>query len=226
MNNKTILIFLIIALSAIISYFVRKIALDKISRQLYEAAYVNKDTALFESLINSLQAQMFIAERSRKIMSLNYYISINDNEKVKDICKTMKSKNLNTNEFMAFYGSTIGYLCDQGDPYAKDLLNEMKKRYASTKNINELMLLNDCQLTYDVYIDKNTDKIVDIEEILNNELSDEQRAVYEYRLAKLYYYKNDKTKTRELLKNAGNHTENKAPRSKIDSILNGNWSLL
>ena len=224
--NKTVLTLLIIAASAIISYFVRQIALNRITRQLYQAAYVDKDTALFESLINSLQAQMFIADRSRRIMSLNYYIAANEEDKVVKTCKEMKGNRLSANEFMSFYGSAIGYLCDKGNPYAKELLEEMRKRYASSKDVSELMLLQDCELTYDIYINKNTDRISDIEEILESDLSDEQRAVYEYRLAKLYCYQDNKGKAKELLKSAKNHTENKASRNKIDQILNGNWSLL
>lgn len=92
--NKTILIFLIITASLLLSVFLRNMALDRISRQLYQAAYVDKDTVLFESLIDSLPAQMFISERSRKIMALNYYVSANDKDKVIRTCKEMNGKRL------------------------------------------------------------------------------------------------------------------------------------
>ena len=224
--NKPIVILLIIAASAPISYFVRQIALNRITRQLYQAAYVEKDAVLFESLIDSLPAQMFISERSRKIMALNFYIAANDEEKVAKTCRETNVKRFDANEFKTFCGSAIGYLCDKGNPYSETLLNEMKKRYEGSKDISELMLLYDCQLTYDVYVAKNTDRIADIEEILKNDLGDEEKAVYEYRLAKLYHYQGNRNKVKELLKSARNHTTNRASQKKIDEILNGNWSLL
>lgn len=224
--NKTVLILLIIAASAIISWSVRQTALNRITRQLYRAAYVDKDTALFESLVNSLQAQMFIADKSRKIMSLNCYISMQDEDKVIEICRAMNGRKLDSSEFMAFFGSAIGFLCDRGNPYAETLLNEMRNRYASGCSVSEQMLLHDCELTCDVYINRNTGRIPDIEEILKGELDDEQRAIYEYRLAKLYYYDDNKARAKELLKSAKNHTANKASQKKIDGILSGNWSLL
>ena len=224
--NKTILIFLIITASLLLSVFLRNMALNRISRQLYQAAYVDKDTVLFESLIDSLPAQMFISERSRKIMALNYYVSANDKDKVIRTCKEMNGKRLDGNEFRTFYGTAIGYLCDREDPYAGILLQEMKERYSSSKDISELMLLYDCELTYDIYINKNTGRIPDIEELLKNDLSDEEKAVYEYRLAKLYFYKDERDEAKDLLKSARDHTKNKASRKKIDEILSGNWSLL
>ena len=224
--NKTILILLIIAACAVISWFVRQIAINRITRQLYQAAYIDNDAALFESLINSLQAQMFISDKSRKIMSLNYYIRSDNQEKAAEICRDMNAKRLNSEEFMTFYGSAIGYLCDKNDPYAKTLLEEMRKRYASGCSVQEQMLLHDCELTCDVYINRNTDRIADIEEILNGDLNDEQKAVYEYRLAKLYHYVDNKDKVKELLRSARSYTANKASQKKIDEILSGNWSLL
>jgi hypothetical protein len=224
--DKTIVILLIIAASAFISYFVRQVALNRITRQLYQAAYVEKDAVLFESLIDSLPAQMFISEKSRKIMALNFYIASDNEEKVVRTCRETNMKRLDANEFKTFCGSAIGYLCDRKNPYAETLLNEMKKRYAGSKDISQLMLLYDCELTYDVYIAKNTDRISDIEEILKNDLSDEERAVYEYRLAKLYDYQDNKAKVKQLLKSARSHTANRASQKKIDEILNGNRSLL
>ena len=60
----------------------------------------------------------------------------------------------------------------------------------------------------------------------SGDLNDEQKAVYEYRLAKLYYYEDNKGKVKELLRSARSHTANKASQKKIDEILNGNRSLL
>ena len=92
--------------------------------------------------------------------------------------------------------------------------------------MNMMMLLYDCELTCDIYIRKNTDRINDLEQILNSDLDDNANAIYQYRLAKLYYYDKKIDMAKELLKKARNNTQDKNARNKIDQILKGNWNLL
>ena len=215
-----------IVLMAAFSSLLRNYSINRIARQLYDAAYVRKDELLFEKLISSLQARMCMSEKSRLIMSLNFYTFIDQEEKVIKLCEKMDGKRMNAEEFRTFYGKVIGYLCDKENEYALKLLNGMEDRYRNSKEISELLLLFDCQMACDIYIRKNTDRIKDLEELLKTDIPGQQKAVYRYRLAKLYYYQNNKEKAAEQLKTAKEETDDIASINKIERILNGEWELL
>ncbi|MDO4198821.1 MAG: hypothetical protein Q4D13_07520 [Erysipelotrichaceae bacterium] len=225
MNKATIIILIIIA-AAFLSSFIRKAFLDRLSRQLYDAAYIKKDKELFEILIGSPQAQLTMSDVSRKIMSLNFYVNIDDENKVLETSKYLIGKKLNMKEAQTVYPLTIGYLCEKGNSKVVNILNDLKKKYANTKEINMMLLMYDCELTYDIYIKKDTGRIKDLEELIKTDLNPQNLAVYQYRLAKLYYYDNNKEKAIQLLNAAKNNTNDKGAVNKIDKILKGNWSLL
>ena len=151
---------------------------------------------------------------------------MDDEEKVIDVCKKTKRKRLSADEFRAFYGKAIGYLCDKENRYAEKLLKEMEERYSSSKEISEMILLYDCQMAYDIYINHNTERISDLKELIKTEIPDEQKAVYYYRLAKLYKYAENKEETILCLKKAKENTKEKSAVTKINKILSGNWDLL
>ncbi len=225
MNKLTIIILIIIA-AAFLSSFIRKVFLDRLSRQLYDAAYIKKDRELFEILIDSPQAQLTMSDVSRKIMALNCYISLNDEKKVLETAKYLINKKLNMKEVQTVYPLAIGYLCEKGNAGVSDILNDLKKKHGNTKELNMMLLMYDCELTYDVYIKKDTGRIKDLEELIKTNLDPKNLAVYQYRLAKLYYYNKNKDKAIELLNMAKNNTNDKGAVKKIDRILKGDWNLL
>ena len=224
--NRTILIIAVIAVSLLLSNLIRQIFLNRLSRQLYDAAYIKKDRELFEILIESPQAKLTMSDISRKIMSLNFYISIDDEKSVLKTGRHLIERKLNTQETQTVYPAVIGYLCEKGNPDASDFLNDMKSRYGNSKDLNMMLMIYDCELTYDIYIKKKTGRIKDIEEILKTDIDPNSKAVYQYRLAKLYFYDNNRDKAKYYLNEAKNNTSDSNAKKKIDSILNGNWKHL
>lgn len=224
--KSVVLVLLIIVIAAALSTLIRYFLLNRLSRQLYDAAYVKKDKELFEILINSLQAQMVMSDVSREIMSLNFYISMDDENKVIETAKKLIQGKMNMNEAQTVYPAAIGYLCEKENEEASIILNNMKSKYAISEDLNMMLMMYDCELTYDVYVKKDTDRIKDIEEILKSDIDSNSKAVYQYRLAKLYYYDKNKDKAIELLNEARNNTNDKNAKSKIDRILSGKWDLL
>lgn len=224
--NKAILIIAIIAAGLLLSNLIRQFFLNKLSRQLYDAAYIKKDKELFEILIESPQAKLTMSDVSRKIMSLNFYISQNDEKKVLETCRFLIGKKLNLQEAQTIYPAAIGYLCEKGNPEAAQILDDMKLKYGSSEDLNMMLMIYDCELTYDIYIKKDTGRIKDIEEILKSDIDLNSKAVYQYRLAKLYYYDNNKEKAIRYLTEAQNNTNDKNAKRKINAILEGNWKLL
>ena len=65
-----------------------------------------------------------------------------------------------------------------------------------------------------------------LEEILKTDIDPNSKAVYQYRLAKLYFYDNNRDKAKYYLNEAKNNTSDSNAKKKIDSLLNGNWKHL
>ena len=129
-------------------------------------------------------------------------------------------------EAQPVYPLAIGYLCEKGNAKVSLILDDLKKKFKDTKEINMMLIMYDCELTYDIYIKKDTGRIKDLEELIKTNIDPRNLAIYQYRLAKLYYYDNNKDKAVELLKLAKNNTRDKGAVTKIDKILKGNWNLL
>ena len=224
MNLLTIIIIIIIAV--ILTNLLRQFLLNKLSKQLYQAAYVKKDKELFNILIESPQTKMVMSDTSRNIMALNFYLSIDDENNVISTAKKLINRKLNIKEAQTVYPSTIGYLCEKENVEALVFLENMKKEYGNTSDINMILMIYDCELTYDIYIRKDTSRIKDIEEVLKTDLDADSKAVYQYRLAKLYYYDNNKDKAKSILLEAKSNTSDQNAKKKIEKILNGKWGIL
>ena len=224
--KSVILTIIILAAAVISSSVIRRFFLDRLSRQLYEAAYVKKDKELFEILIASPQARMLMSDVSRDIMSLNFRISMDDREMAVRTAERLLKKKLNLQEAQSVYPSTIAYLCEKEDTKALDFLTDMKNRFQDSKDLNTMLMLYDCELTYDVYIRKDAGRIRDLEELISTDIDPENKAVYQYRLAKLYHHEGDKEKAVQLLNEAKDNTKNDGARKKIDRILSGDRNRL
>ena len=131
----------------------RKKSLRNLLKQIYTAS-IQKDEELFNLYLNSPQAKMLMSRTSRLMMKLNYYI-VNDREAmvVKYVNKLKEIRMSNKNA-MAFYSSTIGYYAEKQRIDTIDLLQHLKEKYQHTKNEEIQLLIMDCQLLYDIYIQK------------------------------------------------------------------------
>lgn len=225
MNHLTVIVP-IIFVALLLSVVIRQLFLNRLSRQLYDAAYVKKDKELFELLIGSPQAKMVMSNVSREIMLLNFYLSIDDEACVTDTVQKLMKQRTNLKEAQTIYPASIGYLCEKGNPATLDVLNDLKKKYADSKDLNMLLMIYDCELACDVYIRKDKGRISDLEELLKADIDLNSRAIYQYRLAKLYDYDGNREKARQLLAEARSNTQDKNAKKKIDKILQGDWDLL
>ena len=148
--------------------FFRKHALDKLLKDLYQAAYVKKDEELFELLIFSPQAKMLMNNPTRYIMQLNNYIACENTEKVLKTIDKLKKLNMNTPDKLTFYGNAIGYLSEREHPAAISLLAFIKDKEKSSKSLQMEILLLDCEQVVDIYINKNANRIKELKLINMN----------------------------------------------------------
>ena len=154
-------------------------------------------------------------------MELNYWIYKDNKENVEKIASQLKKQKMNTNNTISFYSLVIGYLADKKDANALEYLEELKNNYKSVSNPKQEFLINDCDMTCKIYINQDIDLIPVIEKILKENLDNEARSVYQYRLAYLYKLNNNIDKCKNLLKEAMNNTssiKSKEHKQKPDQI--------
>lgn len=224
--TKYLIVFVLIAVFAYGMEFFRKRSLDKLLNEIYQAAYVRKDEEAFELLVLSPQAKMLMNKATRLLMKLNYYVSNDKEIQVIETVKKLKQCSLNNANKKAFYGSAIGYFAEKENNEAKKLLEWVKEKESDSKDAEMKMLLYDCELTVDIYINKNINRIHDLEVLVTADIDDNAKSVYQYRLAKLYDAAKERKKCIEQLKLALKNTKSKQAKKKIERILNGEWNLL
>ena len=222
MKIKIVLVVVMI----LATYIYKNYSLNKLLKELYKFAYVDKDEDGFLLQLASPQAQMLMSNTSRRMMELNYWIYKDNKENVEKIASQLKKQKMNTNNTISFYSLVIGYLADKKDANALEYLEELKNNYKSVSNPKQEFLINDCDMTCKIYINQDIDLIPVIEKILKENLDNEARSVYQYRLAYLYKLNNNIDKCKNLLKEAMNNTSSIKSKNKIKSILNSGCKTL
>ncbi|MBR2600281.1 MAG: hypothetical protein IKD84_05180 [Erysipelotrichaceae bacterium] len=224
--NKFVVVIFIIVITIAISVMIRKTVLNKLLKQLYDAAFVSTDKEAFNLLINSLPAQMTMSEISRDIVRLNAAVSWNDKEEVKRVARKASSLRMKNEEAQTVYGVTVGYLCEKRDPEALFFLEKMKEYFKDTNNVSSLVMVYDSQLIYDIYIEKKADRKAELVELADTVEDGNAKAVYQYRLAVLDYYLGNKEESVKELRKALDNTSSAQAKKKIERILKGEWNLL
>ena len=199
----------------------RKKSLRNLLKQIYTAS-IQKDEELFNLYLNSPQAKMLMSRTSRLMMKLNYYI-VNDREAmvVKYVNKLKEIRMSNKNA-MAFYSSTIGYYAEKQRIDTIDLLQHLKEKYQHTKNEEIQLLIMDCQLLYDIYIQKDASQVPVLQQIIQSNIRSNMKVIYMLRLARLYNFIGDEQASKKQLKEAYD-IANPQVKEKIDDILRKGW---
>ena len=209
------------------SEILRRSAQNKNLQMLYDAAYKKKDAELFEKLLKTPGCKLLIPAISREIMRLNFYVAADNLEMVRDVRKKISKLRLNNENAKAFYGAAFGFFAEKGErELCEQLLQEMRKQFDGTTDPAAVMMLFDCQLVYDVYIDRNLDRIDGLKQLISAAPDNESKSVYQYRLAKLYHYAGQRSNCIEQLKAARANTSSKKAKDKIGRIINGRWEEL
>ena len=217
MKITIILIAILVPLTALL----RKYSLNKLLEKLYQLAYIENDEKGFLLLLSSPQADMIMSSKSRKMMELNYWIYKDDIEKVKKTSALIEKQKMNVDDAVALYSLLIGYYADKKDRVGLEYLEKLNKYSSVAKQVNQQVLINDCNLVCDIYLNENVQLIPKLEEIISEGVDDEAKSVYQYRLAYLYKINGDISKCKFALKEAMENTSNESSKSKIKKILDG-----
>lgn len=220
---KYLFIFGFIFAALIITEWIRRVSLQRLLRDIYEAAYVKKDNELFKININSPQAKMLMSDVSRLLIKLNYYITNDCEDMVIKVVNRLKNINLSKRNAKAFYSTAIGYYAYKQRNDTIDLLDELRKKYEHTHDKEMILLIIDCQLIYDIYIGKDTNKIEFLKEIIQSDVNNRLKVIYYIRLSYLYNVKGNKEASEQQLELALKIADQNFQK-KIKHILQEGWS--
>lgn len=217
---------ILIAILVPLTYFLRNYSLNKLLDELYKLAYVKNDEKGFLLQLSSLQADMLMSFKSRKMMELNYWVYKDNATQVKKTADLMEKQRLNAEDVVALYSLLIGYYADKKDKQGLVYLEKLNKYSSMAKQLNQQILINDCNLVCDIYLNNNIQLIPKIEEIISEEIDKEAKSVYQYRLAYLYKVSGDIQKCKSSLIEAMENTSKESSKIKIKKILDGGCKAL
>ena len=215
MKLTVIILLIMIILTVVYS----KYSQNKLLKELYRLAYLDDDEEGFILMLSSIESQMLMSDISRKMIELNYWISKDNHAEVVNITNTLRNKKMNKDNTLSFYSLVIGYFADKHNCVAADLLDELKAKVGDEKDLKTKMLVNDCEMVVDIYINHNTKYIKELEKYVNSEIDGNAKSIYQYRLAILYKYNNEIDKCVMTLKQALNNTSSEKSKNKIENIL-------
>ena len=217
---------ILIAILVPLTVFLRQYSLNKLLDELYRLAYVKNDEKGFLLQLSSLQADMLMSSKSRKMMELNYWVYKDNATQVKKTADLMEKQRLNAEDAVALYSLLIGYYADKKDEQGLAYLEKINKYSSIAKQVNQQILINDCNLVCDIYLKNNIQLIPKIEEIISEEIDKEAKSVYQYRLAYLYKVNGDIQKCKSCLMEAMENTSKESSKIKIKKILDGGCKAL
>ena len=215
MKLTVIILLIMIILTVVYS----KYSQNKLLKELYRLAYLDDDEEGFILMLSSIESQMLMSDISRKMIELNYWISKDNHAEVVNITNTLRNKKMNKDNTLSFYSLVIGYFADKHNCVAADLLDELKAKVGDEKDLKTKMLVNDCEMVVDIYINHNTKYIKELEKYVNSEIDGNAKSIYQYRLAIHYKYNNEIDKCVMTLKQALNNTSSEKSKNKIENIL-------
>lgn len=217
---------ILIAILVPLTVFLRQYSLNKLLDELYRLAYVKNDEKGFLLQLSSLQADMLMSSKSRKMMELNYWVYKDNATQVKKTADLMEKQRLNAEDAVALYSLLIGYYANKKDKQGLGYLEKLNKYSSMAKQANQQVLINDCNLVCDIYLNNNIQLIPKIEEIISEEIDKEAKSVYQYRLAYLYKVNGDIQKCKSCLMEAMENTSKESSKIKIKKILDGGCKAL
>ena len=210
---------ILIAILLPLTVLLRNYSLNRLLDELYKLAYVKKDEKGFLLQLSSLQAEMLMSFKSRKMMELNYWIYKDNTTRVKKTADAIEKQSLNAGDAVALYSLLIGYYANKKDKQGLEYLEKLNKYSAIAKHANQHVLINDCNIVCDVYLKNNVQLISKIKEIISKSIDKEAKSVYLYRLAYLYKVDGDIQKCKSCLTEAMEKTSKKSSKIKIKKIL-------
>lgn len=202
---KEIITYILLGVFLLILILILQVNSKKYYQDLADLLYNKKDPHSFLKKLDSRAGKFFIDKKKRLFTSIDAYIMMNDKKKVKDIFTQLENMKLSYGSKIGLYQKEVQYYVQikENDKALKanSLLQEQGSKI-NDKNMKKI--LDEANELIEIYVNKNPNYDKVMLEKYDNESNQMLKGIYAYRLAKCYFYKNDKKNVEKYLKDCRN----------------------
>ena len=213
-------LFAAVCIAAILlAQLYRRWALNTAMKRLYELK-ANADGKEYIEALDSRYAQFNFSPFTRNMMKLNYWIEQDREDEVRKLLSALDQTSTNDKEKATFLSRLFGYYVSRGDmEKAAKYRDILQNLLAGKKDDFSAGILYEADQVDAVFIRKDPAYIPAIESMITEVTNPSQKAMYMYRLAKLYYADGNTSKAMQILEEALEVTEDEAERKKLEILL-------
>ena len=214
--NKTFIVLTIICLIG--SLFYKKWATNRALEELYALKIKDKDEYI--KALDSYYIKFTFSEFNRNLMKLNYWIDERNEEKIHEVLNSISKIKLSEKDRAALYTKMFGYYIDKKEyDKAKKMADSLLPLIENKKDEQSVLLVGETKQIVEIYCNKNTALIEDLEETLETIDNQDVKSILAYRIARLYYVKKDFDNVKKYIELAIKYSNNAKTISDLNKIL-------
>ena len=190
-DNYSMLI--IVGLLVVILGSLLTIVKKSFSKNTLMYLYEKNDPQSYISNLNSFKAKFLVSNKQRLMLLIDGYIATKEYDKVYDIFKELRKSKLSFGKKITLYQKEITiYIQRRKFKEAISSYNDLEQEASLLQNNTEInRLLKDAEIMVNVYASKNLEYVDTLNSIITNSNDNTNRGLCNYRIAYLYYFKND-----------------------------------
>lgn len=170
-------------------------------------------------LLDSPPAKIQLSRGSRALIRLNYYLNAANREKLARMEEELPGLRLSDRDLLAAYGALFSHYAAAGDRQAAGACREALGRQLARPDADAariLLLDMDCTLEL---CSGGGEKLQELERLCRQQPDGDQKAVYQYMLAKGYLSMGRVAQSRELLRQAMENSSRQSDRQRLQALL-------
>ena len=153
-------------------------------------------------------------------MKLNYWIDERNEEKIHEVLNSISKIKLSEKDRVALYTKMFGYYIDKKEyDKAKKMADSLLPLIENKKDEQSVLLVGETKQIVEIYCNKNTALIEDLEETLETIDNQDVKSILAYRIARLYYVKKDFDNVKKYIELAIKYSNNAKTISDLNKIL-------
>lgn len=217
MNKTWLLVFLMIA-AAGLAYLYQKWAVKRAAQKLMEIRQTGSEKDFIQAL-DSGYVHFSFNEFTRNMMKLNYWIEKGNRDEIEQLISVLEKTKMDEKQTATVLSRLFGWYVETGN--YKKAASARDKIYRLLEGKNDDFsagLLHETDQVDAVYLRKDTAYIPVLESMISEIENPAQKAVYQYRLARLYRAAGRTPEACELLKQASDLAAGEAEKKKLEML--------
>jgi len=193
---------------------------NKTISELNKVLIIDNNPKLYLDLLNNKRLNLLFNKSALDCFRLKGYLMLNDEKNIIKYFDLLDSSKVAKGDKVEYNALKLSYFAKKGNKQkSKEALDEITKLTEKSRIPQTLKLLEDAQIIYRVYIEKDRKLIDELSKELDNQ-EGLQKAITLFRIAKLYYFNNNATKAKEKLNEAKPLAKNSTYELIINECLN------